>query len=116
MKRVLEDIQKIESKIEIAEIERNEAKEKLEAAILEKKPKAILTSLRALLDSATQELHDSRQKELRILDERRDLENRAVPPPAPAPAPALHQHLHQHQHAPETPPVNISGVVSFTQF
>jgi len=58
------EIENVQKKIEFAEKERLHAKEKLEKAISEKDPTG---PYEKLLDSATQELHDLRQKELELL-------------------------------------------------
>jgi hypothetical protein len=74
LERVTKDIEKIEKKIENAEIERKNAKEKLEAAVVEEKAAEIRQDLRALLDSATQELTRLGQEKVKLIEERRDLE------------------------------------------
>ena len=92
LERVLKEIDEIKEKIEKVEIERNNAAGLLKAAVVEfefRKAKALL--LKALLESADKDLHDLRQKELKLIDERRDLEK-------------IQNAL--------APPVDITGVVS----
>ena len=74
MDKIESKIEKLERKIEKAEEKQNRYQEKLEAAVVEEKAAEIRQDLRALLDSATQELHDLRQEKVKLMEERRDLE------------------------------------------
>jgi hypothetical protein len=78
LERVTKEIDEVKNKIENAEIERINAKEKLEAAIVAEKPtgpwEKLLDSANQELARLGQELHDLREKEGKLIDERRDLE------------------------------------------
>ena len=67
LERVTKDIEKLEKKIENAEKERINAKDQLNATTSEFEYK----KAKDLLDSATQELHDLREKEGKLIEERR---------------------------------------------
>ena len=73
MNKIEIKIEKLERKIEEAEAERKNAKEKLER-IPEGQP---TSRWEKLLDSATQELHDLRQKELKLIERQTALEKEA---------------------------------------
>ena len=79
------EIANIQKEIEKAKEKQSKYQEKLENAVSAEKPADIRADIKALLDSATQELnrlgqelHDLRQKEGKLFEERRGINEKGI--------------------------------------